>query len=114
MSCAGKGYGSKQYSDDYLTSQFSINANVNPTPTSSRKCRKYKSSYPSFTPTIERISVSSSKINTYTEVHIVGTNFLPNNTTFIQFGNSGYLPITYYSSSTISFLASFPAPGILP
>jgi len=107
MSCAGKGYGTNPYSDAYLSSHFSSNANnrsnANTSSSSTRNCRKFQGSYPSFVPTIERISISSSKTNTYSEVHVIGTNFLPNNTTYIQFGNVN-IPVTYYSSFNISFI----------
>ncbi len=104
MSCAGKGYGLNPQSDNHLIAHFSSNSNTTTTPNSTRKCRKFQGFYPSFVPTIERISISSSKSNVYSEVHILGTNFLPNNTTFIKFGNYGYLPATYYTSFNISFI----------
>jgi hypothetical protein len=37
---------------------------------------------------------------------------LPNGTTFIKFGNYGYLPVTYYSSFNLSFVLPLDAvPG---
>ena len=39
-------------------------------------CRKYKSVYPSFTPTINSLSVSISVHGTYSNVMINGSNFL--------------------------------------
>jgi len=76
-------------------------------------CRRYKSVYPSFTPTINSLSISSSVHGTYSNVMINGSNFLPPcyGTTYVNFGPfnkfSGpfkYLPITFYSTSTISFI----------
>ena len=76
-------------------------------------CRKYKSVYPSFTPTINSLSVSSSVHGAYSNVMINGYNFLPPcyGTTYVIFGPfnkfSGpykYLPITFYSNYAISFI----------
>ena len=50
------------------------------------------------------MSVTTSKLNTYSLVYVYGSNFLPNGTTFIQFGTYGYLPVTYYSSFNLSFI----------
>lgn len=104
-SCIGKGYGTNPPSNNYLYSQFtsSINTNI-VTPQSSKNCRKYQGFYPSFTPTITYLSVTSSLYNTYSLVYINGSNFLPNGTTFVKFGNIGYLPVTYYSSFNLSFV----------
>ena len=76
-------------------------------------CRRYKSVYPSFAPTINSLSVSSSVHGTYSNVMINGSNFLPPcyGNTYVNFGPfnqfSGHyihLPITFYSTSTISFI----------
>ena len=76
-------------------------------------CRKYKSVYPSFAPTINSLSVTSSAAGTYSNVMINGSNFLPPcyGTTYVNFGPfkqfSGpfkQLPITFYSTSAISFI----------
>ena len=81
-------------------------------------CRKYKSVYPSFTPTINSLSVSSSIHGTYSNVMINGSNFLPPcyGTTYVNFGPfnqfSGpykHLPITFYSTSAISFVVPLSA-----
>lgn len=111
MSCAGKGYGTNPQSNFYLYSQFySSNSNTtNNVNSSTKNCRKYQGSYPSFTPSIDNISSISSYSNTYSLVYISGKNFLPNNTTFIKFGNYGYLPVTYYSSFNISFVVPLSA-----
>ena len=107
MSCAGKGYGTNPSSDDYLYSQFSSysnNATNSVRPKTSRNCRKSKSSYPSFTPILSSLSTTSSPLGGYSLVYVNGYNFLPNGTTFIKFGNYGYLPAIYYSSSNLSFV----------
>ena len=104
MSCAGKGYGTNPQSDAYLNAQFySSIVTTSVTPKTSRKCRTYKGTYPSFTPRLESLSVTSSSIGAYSSVYVYGANFLPNGTTFIKFGNYGYLPVTYYSSFNVSF-----------
>ena len=66
---------------------------------------------PSFTPELFSLSVTTSANGTYSIVYVNGANFLPNST-FIQFGNFGYLPVTYYSSFNISFVVPLNAvPG---
>ena len=80
------------------------------TPKSTRNCRKLNNSnYPSFTPILSSLSTTSSPFGGYSLVYVNGYNFLPNGTTFIKFGNYGYLPITYYSSSNLSFVVPLDA-----
>jgi len=69
-------------------------------------CRKYKSVYPSFTPTINSLSVTNSVHGTYSNVMINGSNFLPPcyGTTYVNFGSFKKLPIIFYSTSNISFV----------
>lgn len=102
MSCAGKGYGTNPKSDSYLYSQFFSSKPV--TPQSTRNCRKFKTSAPTFTPIISNLSTTNSPSGGYSLIYITGSNFLPNGTTFIQFGGLGYLPVTYYSSFNLSFV----------
>jgi hypothetical protein len=68
------------------------------------KCNS--SSYPSFNPVINSLSISSSFVGVYTIVYINGSNFLPpsNGITYVNFGNYINLPITFYSSFNISFV----------
>lgn len=75
--------------------------NINP-----NGCRRYKASYPPFTPTINSLSVNSSAVGIYSLVYIYGTNFLPPcyGTTYVNFGPYKQLPITFYSTSSISFV----------
>jgi hypothetical protein len=114
MSCAGKGYGTNPQSNEYLTSQFissglissntSYNNSYNKTK-STRNCRRLnKGFYPSFTPELLNLSVTTSAAGRYSLVYINGSNFLPNGTTFVQFGSLGYLPVTYYGSFNLSFV----------
>lgn len=113
MSCAGKGYGTAPQSNDYLYAQFyTSTVTISQTTQSSRKCRKSKGFLPSFTPVLSNLSVTTSLSGIYSLVYVNGYNFLPNGTTFIKFGNIGYLPITYYSSFNISFVVPLNAtPG---
>lgn len=110
MSCAGKGFYSS--SIDYLTAQFNANNNTNNSNNpninirqSTRNCRRLnKGFYPSFTPALYSLSVTTTATGAYSLVFINGSNFLPNGTTFVQFGSMGYLPVTYYSSNNLSFV----------
>jgi hypothetical protein len=108
MSCAGRGTGQKQSSNDYLYSQFkSDNFPKNlllkdVVPETTRKCRNTKNTYPSFTPILLNLSLIASYSNIYTEVNVIGSNFLPNGTTFIKFGLNNITPI-YYNSNSLSF-----------
>jgi hypothetical protein len=113
MPCDGKIYGQNLRSYNYLYSQFSnSNQNSPDVPTSTRNCRKYIGFYPSFTPVLNALSVNSSPSGSYSLVYISGSNFLPNGTTFIKFGNMGYMPVTYYSSFELSFVVPLnAAPG---
>jgi hypothetical protein len=85
---------------------FKRNNNINTT------CR-YKGFYPSFTPTINSISVTSSVSGAYSLVYIDGTNFLPPcyGTTYVNFGNYTNLSITFYSPFNISFVVPINAPA---
>lgn len=104
MSCAGKGYGTNPQSDSYLYTQFNSSFVTNSvTPKSTRNCRQLTAGfYPSFTPILSNLSVTTSAAGAYTVVNVYGGNFLPNGTTFIKFGTN-YLPVTYFGSFNISF-----------
>ena len=105
MSCAGKGYGRNPQSNDYLNAQFfSSIVTTSVTPKTTRNCRLYNGFFPSFTPVLNGLSVTSSVAGNYSLVYVNGSNFLPNGTTFIKFGNLGYLQVTYYSSFNLSFV----------
>jgi hypothetical protein len=66
-------------------------------------CRKYSGGYPSFTPIINGLSVTTCSKGVYTLVYVYGTNFLPNNT-YINFGSFTNLSVIFYNSFTISFV----------
>ena len=70
------------------------------------KCRGRKSFYPSFAPVIYSLSSTASVAGYYTVVTIQGANFFPpcNGETYVDFGLFTKLPITFYNSSTISFI----------
>jgi hypothetical protein len=77
-------------------------------------CRRYKSVYPSFTPTINSLSVTSSVAGVYSNVMINGSNFLPPcyGTTYVNFGSFKNLPILFYSAFNLSFVVPLNAvPG---
>lgn len=65
-----------------------------------------RQTYPSFTPTINRLSVTSSISGRYSNVVINGSNLLPPcyGITYVNFGSFKELPITFYSSTSISFI----------
>jgi len=75
------------------------------------RCLKYKGFLPSFTPTINNLSVTTSTAGVYSLVYVNGSNFLPpcNGTTYVNFGAFKQLPITFYSSFNISFLVPLSA-----
>jgi len=102
MSCSGPGYGKKSQSNNYLTSQFTSIDQTNTTTT--KKCRGYTGFYPSFTPVLSSLSVTTSSSGSYSLVYVTGSNFLPNGTTYINFGSFGNLSVTYYSSNNLSFV----------
>jgi hypothetical protein len=72
--------------------------------TVSSRCRKYKGFYPSFTPEIGYMSTTTSVAGEYSLVSISGYNFLPNGTTYVNFGSYTNIQILYNSSFNISFV----------
>jgi len=93
--------------DNYISNYLLNNAKTN-------KCRKYKGFYPSFTPTINSLSVTKSDAGKYSNVMINGSNFLPQcyGTTYVNFGIYKNLPITFYSTANASFIVPLNAvPG---
>ena len=69
-----------------------------------RKCERNKGSTPSFTPEIYSLSVDTSVAGAYSNVAIVGKNFLPSGTTYVNFGSFTKIPVSYFSSFNISFV----------
>lgn len=70
--------------------------------------------YPSFAPTINGLSVTTSVAASYSLVYMSGTNFLPPcyGNTYVKFGSFKELPISFYTSTNISFVVPLNAgPG---
>jgi hypothetical protein len=90
-----------------ITNRTIINKNITGT-----NCRLSKSFYPSFSPTISTLSVTTSVHGNYSLVYILGSNFLPPcyGTTYVNFGSFKNLPITFYSPFNISFVVPLNAP----
>jgi hypothetical protein len=84
---------------------------------SKRACKQSTGFYPSFTPAIYSLSQNISAHDTYSLVYINGNNFQSPSiaTTYINFTNAlnSYtrLPITFFSSSYISFVVPNAAPA---
>jgi hypothetical protein len=80
--------------------------------TTSSTCKSV-SFYPSFSPVITSLSVTSSAAGAYSLVYVTGQNFLPPcyGTTYIKFGSFKNLPITFYSPFNISFVVPLNAPS---
>jgi hypothetical protein len=74
------------------------------------KCNR-KGYYPSYVPVIDYLSVITSTAGTYSLVYISGNNFQPPSigTTYVNFGNYKKLPITYFSTNSISFVVPIDA-----
>jgi hypothetical protein len=75
-----------------------------------KKCKLAKGFLPSFTPEIYSLSVYTSLSSVYSNVLIDGKNFLPNGTTYVNFGNFTNIPVSYFSSFSISFVVPANAP----
>jgi len=84
----------------------SVSTNIN---TTQDICRKYKGFYPSFAPVISSLSITTSVAGQYALVYIFGYNFLPNGSTYVNFGQYKNIPITFYSSNNISFVVPIQA-----
>ena len=75
------------------------------------KCRQYKKILPSFTPTINSLSVTTSTSGVYSLVYVSGENFFPYGTTYINFGPYKQVPITFFNSFYISFVVPLNIPS---
>jgi len=75
-----------------------------------KKCNTYTPSLPSFSPIINSLSSSSSVAGQYALIYVTGANFLPNGTTYINFGIFKNISVTFYSSFNISFVVPSYAP----
>ena len=82
--------------------------------TVAKNCKLSKGFLPSFTPEIYSLSVNTSAAGAYSNVLINGENFLPNGTTYVNFGtNDTNISISYYGSNNISFVVPSNAlPGL--
>jgi len=108
MSC-GKNTSVTNFNSNDINSkrQYTQNLTINSTRYINSNCRKITNKYPSFSPTINSLSIIESLVNTYTVVYIDGTNFLPSpyGKTYVNFGNNyKNIPIIFYSTSQISFV----------
>ena len=99
MSCAKNtsGFGNNPQYAEYidLINNKKLDKSIN--------CKRNKGSLPSFTPVLYNLSVTTSSSGAYSLVYVYGSNFLPNGTTFIQFGTT-FLPVIYYNSFNLSFV----------
>ena len=69
-----------------------------------KKCKLSQGFLPSFTPEIYSISKITSAAGAYSVVFIIGKNFLPNGTTYVNFGTYQNISVSYFSSNNISFV----------
>ena len=69
-----------------------------------KNCKLSKGFLPSFTPEIYSLSVYDSSAGAYSNVLISGKNFLPNGTTYVNFGTYTNISVSYYGSNNISFV----------
>jgi hypothetical protein len=104
MSCNGRGYGTGVPTNAHIIAQFFPNGVLNILRArTGRNCRKSKPKYPSFTPILSSLSITTSPSNGYSLVYVSGSNYLPDGTTIVKFGGQ-YLPVIYYSSFYLSFV----------
>ena len=76
-----------------------------------KNCKLSKGFLPSFTPEIYSLSVDNSIAGEYSFVTIIGNNFLPNGTTYVNFGTYQNISVSYYSSNNIAFVVPLNAPA---
>ena len=69
-----------------------------------KKCKLSQGFLPIFTPEIYSISKITSAAGAYSVVFIIGKNFLPNGTTYVNFGTYQNISVSYFSSNNISFV----------
>jgi hypothetical protein len=80
--------------------------------TIAKKCKLSQGFLPSFKPEIYSISKHTSVAGEYSVIFILGKNFLPNGTTYVNFGNDYQnIAVSYFSSFDISFVV--PANAII-
>lgn len=112
MSCAKNTSVTNETNTITTNPQFFQNITQNSRQYLDSSCRKISNAYPSFTPAIYSLSVTSSVSGIYSLVYIDGNNFLPSvyGTTYVNFGNTHKnLPITFYSPNQLSFVVPLDA-----
>ena len=72
--------------------------------TIAKKCKLAQGFLPSFTPEIYNLSKYTSLADDYSKVTITGINFLPNGTTYVNFGSYQNIDVEYSGSTSISFI----------
>jgi hypothetical protein len=73
--------------------------------TIAKKCKLSQGFLPSFTPEIYSLPVVDTSVaGSYASVIITGNNFLPNGTTYVNFGGFKNISISYFGSNNISFV----------
>jgi len=73
-------------------------------------CRTYKGFYPNIEPVIYNLSQNTSAQGAYALVYITGNNYLLDGSTRVNFGSYTNLPVTFFSSVTLSFIVPADAP----
>ena len=111
MACAKNTSVTNATNDINNDRRFSQNITQNSSQYLNSNCRKISNTYPSFTPSIYSLSVSSSASGMYSIVYVDGANFLPAayGTTYVKFGTNYNLPITFYSPNQLSFVVPLDA-----
>jgi hypothetical protein len=111
MSCAKNTSVTNTTNDINSDRRFAQNITKNDPQYLESSCRKISNTYPSFTPSIYSLSVSSSASGMYSIVYVDGANFLPAvyGTTYVKFGTKYNLPITFYSPNQLSFVVPLDA-----
>ena len=106
MSCASSNLSNQDPNYYQTVNGYAVPSSIPYDRNTPNGCRKYKGGYPPFAPTVGSLSVTSSGAGTYSLVYITGTNFLPPcyGNTYVNFGQFKQLPITFYSTSSISFV----------
>jgi|UniRef100_A0A6C0ARB3 hypothetical protein len=106
MSCAKNTSVTNETHSITVNPQFFQNITKNSRQYLNSSCRKISNAYPSFTPAIYSLSVTTSESDVYSLVYVDGNNFLPSvyGTTYVNFGNYKNLPITFYSPNQLSFV----------
>jgi len=102
---------------DILSSRPQYSNNLTQNDLKSRLCSRNRNGfYPNFRPLILNLSTNTSLHGAYSLVYVTGLNYQPPciATTYVKFFNSIFsydkLPITFYSTSSLSFVVPSEAP----